>query len=303
MIKLMRTMPLLLLLAAVGCNGAIGQTENVSSGQAFNAESSVEPPIIYESSSHDDYASAVVNADERFGELVKVEGANYQIEFRKYYVKDDYKDNEVSIVYPKIISQDDIYLTDEKINKYLKDAAFGEFTVHDEKIGGLGLLVECEIKYSSENLLSVEFTGSSYIDGASYVLFFARTLNIDLRYPVDRLRLRDFFVFDDDFVDIFKSNAIFDREKHPIAEEAFNYLVLDDVRGEYSDERIMRELFLADGEIWSAQSYFGKDRLGLSLHVGHNFGGYLLLELEYDDLLDHIRTDNDIWRELLPSLD
>ena len=46
-------------------------------------------------------------------------------------------------------------------------------------------------------------------------------------------------------------------------------------------------------------SYFTSDSLGISVSVSHAIGDHAEFEIKYQDLKGNIKTENEIWKDLL----
>jgi len=233
--------------------------------------------------------------DESLGVLVDIEDTQYFIESRRFYIFDDENDNYIDIVYPQIGGISDGFLT-ERINLLLHDTAFYVLTGYGNNVTGLKNFVTFEIAWAGEMFLSVKFDIYFFGKRAAYYNELLFTANIDMRTG-EPLRLTDFFVIDDRFVDVFRTCAIIDSVEYHIFQEAYEYVLC------YSDEELARVLGEADNPLEQSSfrdysSYFTDNTLGISFGTLHALGTYAEVVISYHDLLDCIATENDIWREL-----
>jgi len=238
--------------------------------------------------------------DESLGMLVDIEDTQYYIESRSFYVFDDENENYIDIVYPQVGGISNGFLT-ERINLLLHDTAFYILNGYGNNVTGLENFVTFEVAWAGEMFLSVKFDIYFFGKGAAYYNELLFTANIDMRTG-EPLRLTDFFVIDDRFVEVFRSCAIIDSVEYHIFQEAYEYVLC------YSDDELARVLGEADNSLEQSSfrdnsSYFTNNTLGISFGTLHALGTYAEVVINYHDLLDCIATENDIWRELMSIYD
>ena len=312
---------LLLILLVAGCSGGGAQTEQYESENSINnqgiesiyvdREPDLLPSDVAKDSIMESRLPTVSEAmlvfggtDEATGELIHADGGAYVIETRRYYVDDESRENKIEIFYPKLIKADGgdrVSFYAETVNEMIREAAFYNI-IHgaaSEFHNRFEIYIEHEIMYSSNTFLSIRFSSSIYRYSTPSNNY-CYTLNLDLVFPLDNLRLRDFFIIDDEFVDVFKNKPVFDDEKGLESQYIFEHYILDVEREWYSNERLKRDLFTADGGEFgpgnSCYSYFTSDSVGITMHFNRH---YVILELKYEDLVSNIRHDNPLWDELL----
>ena len=236
--------------------------------------------------------------NENLGEVLKTEGADYKIENWRFYVNDSTMKNDINIAYPQIGDIDD-YDLQKKINKLLYDAAFGVLIGYGQNVAGLENKVTYEIAWAGERFISIKFYISFYGYGAAYPNDLLCTANIDLRTG-NQLMLKDFFEINDRFINRLKTCASLDGERYHILPELFEFLMQN-----YSDKELNG--FLNNADIVQSgyrqaeySSYYTENTLGISFVTSHALGSYAEIVINYDDLMDFMITDNDIWNEILP---
>ena len=245
-------------------------------------------------------AQAPVEVDERIGELISVDGADYKIETRRYFVSDDINENYIDIVYPQIAEMDDADIQ-EQINILLGDNAFGLLRGHGEGVTGLEINATYDITLSGANFLSMKFNIYFYREGAAYCSDLLQTANIDMRTG-ENLKLSDFFIIDDSFVEKFKTCAILDSEKYHIFPETFEIILRNNTDEEFKEWLSIADIPLNVYMQTDFASYFTKETLVISFGTSKAMMSYAEIVLSYDDLKENMRTDNDLWCEISPSL-
>ncbi|AIQ14927.1 polysaccharide deacetylase family protein [Paenibacillus durus] len=106
-------------------------------------------------------------------------------------VNESYTDKDITIRYPQVIGIDDSK-RQEKINELLKFEALVPLDGYLSSTADydLSMDIDYEITWKSQNLLSVQYKGSSYSDEAAYPLDLFYTINIDINHG-KKIRLKD----------------------------------------------------------------------------------------------------------------
>ena len=256
--------------------------------------------------------------DLRVEEVDDVQGVGYNVESRRYCEFDEVKEKYINIVYPEVVNMGDEGLQ-EKINKHLYDTAFDIFLGYETNGHPADIDVIYEVAWAGEIFLSVKFYVNFFGKGAAYCNHQLNTANIDIRTG-EYVRMNDFFVLDSAFLDKFKTCAIMDMEKYYIFLEQLKYIFWDN-----DDEKVLKELnntdipMCCDEELidfatqmgmppqpetraMGSASYFTGENLGICYKLAHVSGSYAEIVISYEDLMENIRMDNDIWYEIMPSL-
>jgi hypothetical protein len=112
-----------------------------------------------------------------------------------------------------------------------------------------------------------------------------------------KLMLKDFIKIDKNFVNKYRSYKVADPDKNQMEAGAFKYILetysTDDLLGYFNgtDTSFKESAFTF--------SYFKEDTLGISIEVPNAAGDHLEIELKYKDIKDNIKTENEIWKDLL----
>jgi len=222
---------------------------------------------------------------------------SYTIESHKYFLHDNYIKNYINIVFPQINNIADVGVQNS-INKLLYDNALGLLTSYGENVTGLRLYSSFEIAWLSENFMSIKQRIYFFKQSAAYDNHLLQTLNLDLRTG-NLLILDDFIEINMEFIEAFKTNAIIDLDNNHILQKAFDYIIWDN-----TDEELMRNFKLSDiqnGESMETEyaCYFTDSYLGIKIATLHALGSYAEIVIDFDDLKDFMKKDNDIWDEIL----
>jgi hypothetical protein len=129
----------------------------------------------------------------------------YQIDTDNY-TENNAKKN-IDISYPQVIISGDSD-RQSRINDLLKEEALYFANVFPEDgIGHLGMRIKYKITCLSKDLLSVQYIGSAYIQGAPYPSNLFYTTNIDISAG-SKLRLQDIVNIDENFVAKFRDERL-----------------------------------------------------------------------------------------------
>jgi|GEM_PF-6153876 len=289
----------LLLLTIISINGIrqICYSNNQNETVYKNIMNISNREYIYKTSSND-----IMEIDESIGDAFSVFEGSYLFENRRYFAFNENNRGEIEIYYPQIIIPNDS-IQQKKINTLMKIVLYNEI-INDSisRVEGLCFNVSYTITYCDNQFVSILFFGNRYSDLASYQVSYIETTNIYLKYPVDKLRLRDFYIIDNDFIDTMIEKAVFNNDKYMLSESTFEYLIRSNARGEYGYEQLTDYLFGADGENSRINTYYCIDRVGITMTVGNVMGGIMHFELMYEDLIDYARTDNKIFTQMLVEI-
>lgn len=209
--------------------------------------------------------------------------------------KVSYIEKDVLINYPQItISNDND--KQKKINQIIEDEALkviNEYNVEDNEFS---LEIFYEVKWKSENLLSIQYSGYGSVKGGPYPNNIFYTTNIDIDKGI-KLKIKDLLNIDESFIEKFKaekyykpydselnveSEAEYELSKYTIIEWIEYFKKADDIGGENQ-----ANIF----------SYLTKDSLGISIGVAHAIGGHIEFEIKYEQITNNFKIENKIQKD------
>lgn len=229
--------------------------------------------------------------------LEKTGEENYSSNEKIYRIESvSYNEKEVNINFPSVVGLSDT-AKQNKINEILKHEALAALNnFYGGVIDTLSLKINYTITWTSQNLLSVQYKGHVFDKGAAYPLNLLYTVNIDIKKG-SKLMLKDYINIDKDFVNKYRSYKVPDPDQKQMEAGAFKYIL-----NTYSADDLLRYFNSADTSFKESAftfSYFKEDSLGISIEVPHVAGDYLEVELKYKDIKDNIKTESEIWENLI----
>ena len=179
----------------------------------------------------------------------------------------------ISVFFPNI----DIYDNElqEKINGLILYEVYQMLSIFPER-EELTLDIEYEIKFSSDRLLSIVYTGIGFVQGSTRPIHLFYALNINMETG-EKIVLSDVIIVDERFIELLLSdNAI----------HLTPYLELKQfVREIISDEAFLYRFQSTAGPMF----YFTNDSLGISIDgLGGAAGDHAELEIRYEALISHL---------------
>ncbi|QHI71632.1 PdaC/SigV domain-containing protein [Aminipila terrae] len=207
-----------------------------------------------------------------------------------------FKDKDVVINYPQLINLSDTTAQD-KINKIIKDQAF--LTYNDVLKQGEEFSYELkyDVKYCSPELLSIRFNGYINFIQSAHPSNFVQTLNINIK-DQKTVKLNDIVNINEGFVDLFKKGKYLSPypDQPPELMESINsFLKETDTKGWIELLKTSDSLDINNG---GQYSYFTKDGLVIVVSVPHFMGDFAEFQINYKDLSDYKKTDNEVWQFL-----
>jgi hypothetical protein len=213
---------------------------------------------------------------------------------KNYDVTDEkYDDNRIKITYPQIINLNGND-KQKKINKMIKSEAL--LLVENCKDEGAILEVNYKITLESKNILSLQFEAYENHKGAAHPLRELYTLNVNMN-KCSKLKLKDLIIIDNNLVDKFRQYKV----SEPDINQA-SVLAFDNILRDYSMEDLLNCFDGADSSYKTSPftfSYLTKDALGISTEDTRGVGHHVEIELKYEDIKDNLKSDNEIWKDLL----
>ncbi len=193
--------------------------------------------------------------------------------------KETYTEEKIKIDYPQIAN----YYDSNKqkiINNIIKREALKSLEA-DELDYKLAIFkIDYDIKLMSDNVLSIQYLGYSYYERAPYPYHSFFTTNINMNKGTS-IMLSDIVDMNDGFVEKYKAGKL--RALKSFQDEELKNL---------TDNELIKKFRAED-------FYLTKDSLGISVGVVHALGDHAEYEIKYQDMADNIKTDNEIWKELL----
>jgi hypothetical protein len=212
----------------------------------------------------------------------------YAIINKRYVFKD------IVINYPQVSNLIDVK-KQETINKLLKKEALKVLNYYDEK-NKLELNIDYIIPIKSSKVISVQYSGLGFIDGAAHPNNLFYTINVSLDNGI-KLRLVDLVKVDDVLVNQYRIGKC-THDKGYNTEEVKS--VVSDVLARYTNKELINMFIDADSlnqidtdKQSDTFSYLTKDSLGISISVGHSIGDHLELEIKLKDISKNIKVKNE----------
>ncbi len=205
-----------------------------------------------------------------------------------------YIDKDIKVSYPQITGLVDAN-KQEKINELIKKEALEILDYYKDVEEEVSLEIKYNIKWKGTNLLSIQYTGLGNIEGAAYPNNLFYTTNIDMN-NYKKIKLTDCININEAFEKKVKEGKYvpWDDELNSaielIKENINSYSLVD----EFSNaDSISKE------NMYNLFSYFTKDSLGISIGILHVIGDHAEFEIKYEDIKDEIKTENEMWKDLL----
>jgi len=181
-----------------------------------------------------------------------------------------FEENYVRISYPYIEMLN--VKMQEKINSLIWQEIYGLFSWHSEWEEPVTLDIDYEIKFSSDRLLSMIFSGIGHVPGAPRPFWIFHTLNINV-VNGEKIMLSDVINIDAYLIELLLSESIVYLNPDPSIKEAVREIIS-------ANDFLYHWIYSTDQIIF----YFTHDSLGISITLPHVLGGYAILEINYDKL-------------------
>ena len=221
-------------------------------------------------------------------------------------ISQTYSEAGVQIDYPQIRDFSD-QTKEAVINKLIKDEALKILLYYQSEEANFNLEIAFNVTWQSKELLSVQYTGIGYAEGAAYPNKLFYTTNINLMSG-EKIKLADVVFIDRAFIDRFRDGELVSgeeavRDELKAAFQAYlSAMTADDLialfhKADFSgDSGDSGETGFTLAESYS---YFTGDSLGISIGVPHVLGDYAQYELKYSDIAENVNNENEIWQEIL----
>lgn len=230
-----------------------------------------------------------------------VTGTTYKISKGSYSVDDPVMT--VKINYPQITNWGDI---DRQIaiNEILKKAAlrYGKYDVEPElftdKYKGspdrYWAEVEYEIKWQSENVLSVLYMGSKHFPRRPHPNHYLDGVNIDVKKG-QIIKMSDLVNIDESFGFAEKFQA---GKFKPVWPSLVGHVFFSNDPEMKKEGTAFSDARLVDMFAKSFNNYYlTKDSLVIIVPVIFALGGAAEFEIKYEDITTHIKHENELWRD------
>jgi hypothetical protein len=182
----------------------------------------------------------------------------------------------------------------KKINSTLKDEALKVLKYYEDPYGHVELNINYKIILKDLNILSIQYSGVGYVSNAAHPNNLFYTTNINMKTG-DRLRLPDVVNIDEKFADMFLNGTF--KALWPEQSESLKYLTKEQIQKQFKEADSLDNINTdKQSDVFS---YFTNDSLGISISVSHAIGDHAEFEIKYKDLKDNIKTENEIWKDLL----
>ncbi|HEY9059751.1 MAG TPA: hypothetical protein VIO64_04490 [Pseudobacteroides sp.] len=211
--------------------------------------------------------------------------------------KVSYSEKNVVINYPQLYNLSDIN-RQNSINRLIKNEALKVLNYYNSDIDSLTLEISYDIHWKGNNLLSIQYWGTGFNEGAAHPNNLLYTTNINMVSP-SKVILADVINIDERFIKKFRSGEfkLFSPQLH---DKAF----IISSKDMYSLEELIGLFKNADSLDYVGTekqsdifSFFTKDALCISIPVSHAAGDHAELGFEYKSISDIIKGENNIWQD------
>jgi hypothetical protein len=197
--------------------------------------------------------------------------------------KATYTENNIKINYPQLTKSSD-QQKEKTINQILKKEAIKVLNYYLPEVQDLTLEINYEIKSKSPSLLSIQYTGVGYMNGAAHPNNHYYTTNIDIETGTI-LQLKDMINIDENFVDNLKQNA---KSMKPEHHGILNSIHPSDLLNMLTNADSLDNIGTENQS--DTFSYFTSDSLGISIPVSHAKGDHAEFEITYQAIAQNIHS-------------
>ncbi len=220
----------------------------------------------------------------------------YQIKEDKYQVEDY-----ILIIYPQVAALEDTDLQN-KINEMIKqEALLYVKDFEEDEIKG-NLEVNYVITWQSNHLLSIQMIGCRNSHYTAYPTDYIHTLNINMTTG-KKILLSELFHVNDEFILRLKDKSeiqlyYYSSNNKLMKDQYFNdpanrSIIIDYIFGKESYYNFNE----ADKNNSGIYTYLTKDSLGISFETINVMGDHIELEIIYDDILEFMNEENEVWND------
>jgi hypothetical protein len=197
--------------------------------------------------------------------------------------KANYTENDIKINYPQISKSSD-QQKQEIINALVKNESLKVLNYYLPEVQGLTLEINYEITSQSTSLLSIQYTGVGYMNGAATPNNHYYTTNIDFETG-NILRLKDMINIDENFIENLKKNAISIKPEH---NGLLNSIPTSELRNMLTNADSLNNIGTENQA--DTFSYFTSDSLGISIPVSHAEGDHAEFEITFQTIAQNIKS-------------
>ncbi|MFC5450349.1 polysaccharide deacetylase family protein [Paenibacillus aestuarii] len=204
-------------------------------------------------------------------------------------VSEDYENGAIHIRYPQLRQLNAPPERQQMINALLRAEALKGQLYDKDTTQPYTLDIDFTVTLRSSKLLSVQYRGSGYVEGAAHPNPLFYTTNVDL-VRGNRLRLEDLVPIDRRLVHKFKRGRF--KALNPLMASLHEQLSKDELVRMFQRADDLDRMGTEDQS--DTFSYLTKEALGISIGVGYAAGGHAEFEIRYADLT---KTFNQIQNE------
>ncbi|SMC19571.1 hypothetical protein SAMN02745134_00871 [Clostridium acidisoli DSM 12555] len=196
-----------------------------------------------------------------------------------------YVDKNVKITYPVVSNVQDNN-KQQNINNIIKTEALKIINIYGNDAN---LTITPTIKLKGKHILSIEYTGLEYTNGAAHTNSIFYTTNIDMTKG-NKIILKDILNISEDLV----TKVRYGQYK---GDSETKTAAISEIKGK-EDSDIINALNNADiiGDINSENvySYFTGDSIGISIGVSHAIGDHAEFEVRYSDIKNILNPNSEL---------
>jgi hypothetical protein len=197
--------------------------------------------------------------------------------------KANYTDHDIKINYPQITKSSD-QQKEGIINALIKHETLKVLNYYLPEIQDLTLEINYEIKSKSASLLSIQYTGVGYMNGAARPSNHFYTTTIDFEMG-NSLKLTDMVNIDENFIETLKRNA---KPVKPEHQGILNSIATNDLLNMLTNADSLDNIGTQNQS--DTFSYFTSDSLGISIPVSHAEGDHAEFEISYQAIAQNINS-------------
>ncbi|MTI47347.1 MAG: DUF4163 domain-containing protein [Firmicutes bacterium] len=202
-----------------------------------------------------------------------------------------------SINYPQITGLSDTEKQD-KVNNIIKEEALKVLKYYENPFAPVEVDIDYNITLQEPSVLSIQYSGLGIVSGVAHPNKLFYTTNIDIERGT-RIRLKDIININSDFIQKFIGGdftAVNDEQGQNID---LSTLSVEDLQREFTEADSLDNIGTENQS--DVYSYLTEDSLGISISVPYAVGGHAEYEINYQDLNEFIKSDSEIWKDLLKN--